>query len=86
MPRAFWFVVRRLARGLLTLWFAITATFLLLRLLPGNPALAIASPQMTRQMRQELLRQYGLDQPLAVQYGKYLWQLVHGNMGVSFTQ
>ncbi|HEY3507484.1 MAG TPA: ABC transporter permease [Actinocatenispora sp.] len=86
MPTALRFALRRLARALLTLWFAVTATFLLLRLLPGNPALAVANPNMTKADQQLLLHQYGLDQPLIVQYGKYLWQLVHGNLGVSFTQ
>jgi len=70
----------------LTIWFAVTVTFLLLRLLPGDPALAVASPNMTEDTRAALLQQYGLDQPLIVQYGIYLWQLVQGNLGVSFTQ
>ena len=80
------FIVRRLGRGILTIWFAVTVTFLLLRLLPGDPALAVASPNMTEEARAALLVQYGLDQPLFVQYGLYLWQLIQGNLGVSFTQ
>jgi peptide/nickel transport system permease protein len=86
MPAVLRFAAHRLGRALLTLWFASTVTFLLLRLLPGNPALAVANPNMTEQMRQILLHQYGLDQPLLTQYGKYLWQLLHGNLGISFTQ
>ncbi|MFF1634597.1 ABC transporter permease [Leifsonia sp. NPDC058248] len=82
----FMFLLPRLGRGLLTIWFAVTVTFLLLRLLPGDPALAIASPNMTEDTREALLKQYGLDQPLIVQYGIYLWQLLQGNLGVSFTQ
>ncbi|SDP26340.1 peptide/nickel transport system permease protein [Nakamurella panacisegetis] len=85
MPFAL-FVLRRLGRGLLTIWFAVTVTFLLLRLLPGDPALAVANPNMTASMRATLLSQYGLDQSLIVQYLKYLWQLLHGNLGVSFAQ
>ncbi|MCU1523905.1 MAG: peptide transporter permease, partial [Microbacteriaceae bacterium] len=69
-----------------TVLFAVTVTFLLLRLLPGDPALAIASPNMTPEARAALLTQYGLNQPLIVQYGIYLFQLVQGNLGVSFTQ
>lgn len=80
------FVLRRLGRGLLTVWFAVTVTFLLLRLLPGDPALAIASPSMTEETRAALLTQYGLDQPLFVQYWLYLSQVVQGNLGTSFTQ
>lgn len=82
----FLFLLPRLGRGVLTIWFAVTVTFLLLRLLPGDPALAVASPNMTEDTRAALLKQYGLDQPLIVQYGIYLWQLVQGNLGVSFTQ
>jgi peptide/nickel transport system permease protein len=78
------FAGRRLLRGIVAVWFAVTITFLLLRLLPGNPALAVASPNMPASLRAAMLHEYGLDQPLAVQYVKYLGQLLHGNLGVSF--
>ncbi len=80
------FALRRLGRGVFTILFAVTVTFLLLRLLPGDPALAIASPNMTEETRAALLTQYGLDQPLIVQYVLYLGQLIQGNLGTSFTQ
>lgn len=80
------FILRRVGRGLLTIWFAVTVTFLLLRLLPGDPALALASPNMTEEIRATILEQYGLDRPLLVQYGLYMWQLLQGNLGISFTQ
>ena len=80
------FILRRLGRGILTILFAVTVTFLLLRLLPGDPALAVASPNMTDEARAALLTQYGLDQPLFVQYFLYLGELVRGNLGTSFTQ
>jgi peptide/nickel transport system permease protein len=41
---------------------------------------------MTQSARAALLEQYGLNQPLIVQYLLYMWQLVQGNLGVSFTQ
>jgi peptide/nickel transport system permease protein len=80
------FVLRRLGRAILTIWFAVTVTFLLLRLLPGDPALAVASPNMTEETRATLLQQYGLDQPLITQYVLYLGRLVQGDLGTSFTQ
>jgi peptide/nickel transport system permease protein len=80
------FVLGRLGRGVLTVWFAVTVTFLMLRLLPGDPALALASTNMTEETRAAVLAAYGLDQPLPVQYGLYLGQLVQGNLGISFTQ
>jgi peptide/nickel transport system permease protein len=81
-----WFVLKKLGRGLATIWFAVTVTFLLLRLVPGDPALAIASPTMTPEIRATLLAQYGLDQPLPVQYLKYIGELLQGNLGISFSQ
>lgn len=80
------FVLRRIGRGIATIWFAVTVTFLLLRILPGDPALAIASTNMTDEIRATLLSQYGLDQSLVTQYVKYIGQLLQGNLGVSFTQ
>lgn len=80
------FIAKRIGRGLLTIWFTVTITFLLLRLLPGDPATALASPSMTEDMREAILIQYGLDQPLIVQYGIYLGQLMTGNLGISFNQ
>ncbi|PSL37187.1 peptide/nickel transport system permease protein [Labedella gwakjiensis] len=80
------FVLRRFGRGILTIWFAVTVTFLLLRLLPGDPALAVASPNMTDETRAALLEQYGLDQPLLTQYMLYLGRLLQGDLGTSFTQ
>lgn len=85
MPLAL-FILRRLGRGVFTIWFAVTVTFLLLRLLPGDPALAVASTNMTEEARAALLVQYGLDKPLFVQYVLYLGELLRGNLGVSFTQ
>ncbi|NUT50140.1 MAG: ABC transporter permease [Saccharothrix sp.] len=82
----FLFVLRRIGRGLLTIWFAVTVTFLLLRLLPGDPVLAVANPNMTRENRAALLADYGLDQALPIQYVKYLGQLLQGNLGMSFHQ
>ena len=48
MPPIAWFVTRRVAHGLLTLWFAITITFLLLRLLPGTRPRRSPRPTWTR--------------------------------------
>jgi peptide/nickel transport system permease protein len=80
------FTSLRLLRGLLTLWFAVSVTFFLVRLLPGDPALAIASPTMGEEQRQQILADFGLDRPLAVQYVTYLGELLQGNLGVSFRQ
>jgi peptide/nickel transport system permease protein len=78
------YLVRRILRGVLTLWISVTVTFLILRLMPGDPADIMADPHMTQQVRDSILRDFGLDQPLGVQYVIYLKQLLTGNMGTSF--
>lgn len=78
------YFLRRLLRGLVTFWFAVTITFFLVRLLPGDPVLAVAAPGMTEEIRLQQLQEFGLDRPLAVQYVAYLRELAQGNLGVSF--
>jgi len=57
--------------------------FISVRLIPGDPAVAIAgeraTPQLIAQVRQEL----GLDQPLLIQYGRFMVKLVQGDLGTS---
>jgi ABC-type dipeptide/oligopeptide/nickel transport system permease component len=78
------YLIKRLGRGLLTLLISVTLTFLILRLMPGNPADVMADPRMTEELRQSILRDFGLDKPLHIQYLIYIKQLAVGNMGTSF--
>ncbi|MEV8513373.1 ABC transporter permease [Dactylosporangium sp. NPDC051484] len=80
------FVLNRLLKAVLTIWIAITATFFLLRLLPGDPTTLMVEGDMTPEMRAALLKTYGLDRPLFEQYFAYLRELLHGNFGISFRQ
>jgi peptide/nickel transport system permease protein len=79
----------RLAGGILVLWAVATLTFFALRLMPGDPVQAILggpSGNPTPETVAEVTREYGLDKPLAVQYGLYLVRLVQGDLGVSYSQ
>lgn len=78
------YLIKRLLRGVLTLLVSVTVTFLILRLMPGNPADVMADPHMTEELRQSILRDFGLDKPLHIQYVIYLKQLLQGNLGTSF--
>ena len=57
-----------------------------MRLLPGTiiDILAGAEGRLGPEQRAAVLHQFGLDRPLPVQYGLWLWNLVHGNLGWSF--
>jgi peptide/nickel transport system permease protein len=59
------------------------AAFLLVHLLPGDPALAILGERATSGAVERLRHQWGLDQPLPIQYGIYLWHAVQGDFGES---
>lgn len=79
------YVIRRLGIALAVLWGVATIVFLLLHVLPGDPAETIlagsgASQAEINQTRQQL----GLDDPLPVQYGRYLWNTLRGDLGRSF--
>ncbi|MGP5512684.1 ABC transporter permease [Pseudomonas helleri] len=80
-------ILRRLLSGIGVLWGAATLTFLAINLSAGDPAMAILggpganpSAELIAQVRAE----YGLDQPLIVQYGQYLGRLAQGDLGDSY--
>ncbi len=64
------YMVKRLAYMLLTLFIIVTVTFFLMKLLPGTPF--SNEDQLTAAQIQTLNAKYGLDQPIWVQYGRYL--------------
>lgn len=78
------YLASRLLQSLVVLWVIVTLLFLLFRLMPGSPLVAYIDPTFTREQQQELLRQFGLDEPLPVQYVVYLGNLLQGEFGDSF--
>ena len=63
----------------------VIVTFLLTRALPGDPAAYFAGPAATKEAIEQVRAQLGLDKPLIVQFGNYVDDLVHGNLGNSLT-
>ena len=80
------YVARRLAAALLILLGISLVTFLLLYLLPADPARQIAGRSATAETVANIRAQLGLDRPLPVQYGRYLASLLHGDLGRSYLQ
>lgn len=74
------YTLKRLALMLVTLWVIVTATFFMMHLLPGDP---LKNDRVPQAVREQILHEYGLDQPVYVQYGKYLSNVLHGNLGTS---
>lgn len=78
------YVLQRLGLMLVSLFAVITLLFLMFRLMPGDPSTVLVSPRFSNEQREALLAQYGLTEPLHVQYLKYWQNLLQGNLGVSF--
>jgi peptide/nickel transport system permease protein len=82
------YVVKRLLQAIPLLLGIVTITFFITHLAPGDPMDMYLEPRMQRQMDPEvieLIRQkYGLDQPVHIQYVKWLGNLVQGDLGESF--
>ena len=79
------YVIKRTAFALLTVFIAVTINFALFRLAPGSAVTNFSRvPHATPETRLAIKRQFGLDKSKLAQYGIYLKQLAHGNLGVSF--
>lgn len=82
----FFLILRRLVQAALILLGVAAITFVLLYALPADPARMIAGRSATAQTVANIRHELGLDQPLLVQFGTYLANLVHGNLGRSYAQ
>jgi peptide/nickel transport system permease protein len=77
------YIGRRLVASVITLLGVAFIVVALVRLLPGDPARVIAGLQAGQEEVDRIRATLGLDRPLLVQYGLFLDDLVHGDMGVS---
>ena len=79
------YVAYRLLRALITIWIVVTLVFVGLRL-SGDPAQALLGPEASSEAVAALRRAWGLDEPLTVQYVRYLQQLARGDFGRSLRE
>jgi oligopeptide transport system permease protein len=75
------FIIKRIFFAIITMFCIATITFALMKALPGDP---FHNPKMEPELRQALLQKYGLDLPVSQQYIKYMNNLVHGDLGLSY--
>ena len=80
------YLIKRAAFAIITVFVAITINFFLFRVLPGDAVRNLSRvPRASNELVNALKEQFGLDEPLWQQYVIYLSQLLHGNMGISFS-
>ena len=78
------YVVRRLLMTIPMLLGAMSIVFFAMRVLPGDPCVAMLGDQATNQALSDCVHHLGLDRPLLVQYGDYLWKSLQLDFGHSF--
>jgi peptide/nickel transport system permease protein len=78
------YILKRFAQIIPALFLVSIAIFLIIHLIPGDPAKSLAGPNATQEQLDGLSRQFGLDQPLWMQYLIWLKNALTGNLGNSF--
>lgn len=78
------YLIRRLLQGIVVLFAVTIITFILEKLIPGNPAIDLLGAKANAVQIAQIDHLLGLDRPLWVQYWKWLDDLLHGNLGYSY--
>ncbi len=80
-------ILGRLAQAVLVVVLVVSATFVLIRLAPGDPFAAVAEhPDTPVGARERLNQEYGFDGPLYAQYGRFLRNIARGDLGWSISR
>ena len=79
----FAYLVRRILATIPVMGVVALFVFALLHLSPGDPAVIIAGDTATLEDIARIRTALGLDQPLYVQFGSWVWKLMHGDLGIS---
>ena len=77
------YILNRVLVAILTMFVLATATFFLLRIIPGDP---FAGPKVIPEIKERLRIHYGLDKPLAEQYFIYMGNILRGDFGYSLAK
>ncbi len=80
----FQYALRRLFMAIPMLLGAMSIVFFAMRVLPGDPCIAMMGDQATQEALTDCVRDLGLNRPLLLQYGDYLWKSVRFDFGQSF--
>jgi len=84
------YIIKRVIHMVFILFVISIISFVLIKAPPGDflstiiDKMEAAGAQMTQEQIESLRTHYGLDQPTYIQYGKWMWQIFHGNFGWSF--
>ncbi|QOY60981.1 ABC transporter permease [Thermophilibacter immobilis] len=78
-------IIKRVLQVIPVLFVVVTITFVLTRMIPGNPAAVMLGPQASPDAIATMTEKLGLDKPMLEQYADYLVGILHGNFGYSYS-
>lgn len=77
-------VLKRILQMIPTLFVVVTFTFVVTRMIPGDPVTAMVGDNYDAAKLEQLREEMGLNEPLLVQYGAYISDILHGDFGYSY--
>lgn len=78
------YIIKRITAGVLSLFVLITITFFLMHVIPGGPFSPADQRNVPTKILEQIADKYGLNDPVIVQYGRYMGNLMKGDLGISF--
>ena len=80
------YILRRLLTLVFVIWAILTLLFIVLKTLPGDPTAIFVDSNFAPEMIAAQRAAWGLDDPILVQYGRYIWNMATFEFGQSFFQ
>src|SRR3954469_276433 len=80
------YLIRRVLGAIPLLLGILTLIFFIIHIAPGDPTARFVNPNVSPRVIEQMRHNLGLDQPLHIQYVKWLWSFIRGNFGYSFGQ
>jgi ABC-type dipeptide/oligopeptide/nickel transport system permease component len=77
------YIIKHVVASSINIAVVISLVFLMMNILPSDPARVRLGIRYNEKDARVIRQEYGLDKPLIQQYGKYLWNLLQGNFGIS---
>jgi peptide/nickel transport system permease protein len=77
------YIVKRIVFAIPVVIAVALVCFLLVHIAPGDPLVSVLPPDASQDLAEQMRREYGFDRPLPVQFGLWMWNALHGNLGTS---
>jgi peptide/nickel transport system permease protein len=77
------YIAKRIVFAIPVVFAVALVCFLLVHIAPGDPLISVLPPDASQALAEQMRKEYGFDRPLPVQFGIWVWNALHGNLGLS---